>query len=68
MSASIHADLRMIPHASALFSRGCKLTSLWGRPISGHCEDVCTSEHFVYPKDIDIYRGYRLMLLCVLAS
>jgi hypothetical protein len=28
MSASIQADLRMMPHESALFSSGCKLTSL----------------------------------------
>src|SRR2546421_9781941 len=39
----MHADLRMVPHESALFSRSCKSTSLWGRPLSGHCEGVCDS-------------------------
>ncbi len=39
----------MIPHESALFSRGCKLTSLWGRPMSDHCEGFCTSGAVVCP-------------------
>jgi len=41
----MHADLRMIPHESALFSRSCKSTLLWGRPLSGHCEGVCASRY-----------------------
>src|SRR5215471_4467065 len=45
----MHAGLRMIPHESALFSRGCKLTSLWGRPMLGHCEGVCTPDPMVCP-------------------
>src|SRR6266480_4539984 len=39
----------MIPHESALFSRGCKLTSLWDRPLSGHDEGVCISGAVVCP-------------------
>src|SRR4029450_11674544 len=49
VSASMYADLRMVPHESALFSRDYKLTSLWGRPISDHCEGVCTSGAVVCP-------------------
>ena len=49
ISASIHADLRMIPHESALFSKSCKSTSLWGRTMSGHCEGFCTSGAVICP-------------------
>ena len=34
ISASIHTDLQIIPRESALFSRGCKLTSLGVVPLS----------------------------------
>src|SRR4029453_16716351 len=39
----------MIPQESALFSRGCMLTSLWGRLMSAHCEGFCTSGAVVCP-------------------
>src|SRR5205823_6625181 len=43
------ANFPMILHESTLYSRGCKLTSLWGRPMSDHCEDFCTSGAVVCP-------------------
>ncbi len=43
------ADFPMIPHESAFLSIGCKLTSLWGRPMSDHCEGFCTSGAVVGP-------------------
>ena len=47
ISVSMHADLRMVSHESALFSRGCTPTSLWGCTLSGHCEGVCTTDIMV---------------------
>ena len=58
ISASIGADLPIIPRESAVFSRVCKATSLRDRPLSRHCEGVCTPDTMVCalvrgsPKDI----------------
>src|SRR3954466_16134425 len=52
----MYADLRMIPHESALFSTGCKTTCLWGRPMSGHCEGVCASGAMVCPPFVALER------------
>src|SRR5215467_13536629 len=61
----------MVPHESALFSRGCTPTSLWGCPLSGHCEGVCTSGTMGYtwvcgsPRDIRWEEGVPKALICM---
>jgi hypothetical protein len=50
ISASIHADLRIISHESALFLGVCKPISLWGCTLSGHCAGLCASGAVVCPR------------------
>src|SRR4030095_7183502 len=38
------ADFPRIPHESTLFSRVCKPTPQGDRPLSSHCEGVCTPD------------------------
>jgi hypothetical protein len=37
------ADFSVILREIALFARGYKLVSLWGCPMSDHCQGVCTA-------------------------
>src|SRR4029450_2976286 len=41
------ADFPRIPHESTLFSRVCKPTPQGDRPLSSHCEGVCTPDPMV---------------------
>ena len=62
ISASVGADFPLIPRESALFSGGCKPTSLGDRSLSRHGEGAYTPETMVCalvpgsPRDI---RGDR---------
>jgi hypothetical protein len=47
ISASMGADFPRIPHESTLFSRACKPTPQGDRPLSSHCEGVCTPDPMV---------------------
>src|SRR5262245_36772589 len=40
----------MVPHESALFSRGCTPISLWGCTLSRHCAGLCPSGAVVCPR------------------